>query len=102
MQEIGNVLGSFADEALEFDATTYVTKDDVFRCYKHWAIKKNIPVGTDLAFKRRFLASTQEHRITVDVIRDNGERIHIYRGVKLNAKAKKYIESISNFEQEIF
>ena len=102
MQEIGNVLGSFADEALEFDATTYVTKDDVFRCYKHWAIKKNIPVGTDLAFKRRFLASTQEHRITVDVIRENGERIHIYRGVKLNAKAKKYIESISNFEQEIF
>jgi len=69
---------------------------------KHWAIKKNIPVGTDLAFKRRFLASTQEHRITVDVIRENGERIHIYRGVKLNAKAQKYIESISNFEQEIF
>jgi putative DNA primase/helicase len=102
MQEIGNVIGSFSEDALEFDPNAFVLKDDVFRAYKHWAIKKNIPPGTDLAFKRRFIAATQEHRVTVDMIRENGDRHHIYRGVKLNAKAQKYIDSISNFEQEIF
>ena len=102
MQEIGNVIGSFSEDALEFDPTATTPKDDIFRCYKHWAIKKNIPVGTDLAFKRRFLAATQEHRVTVDMVRENGDRIHVYCGVKLNPKAQKYIESISNFEQEIF
>ena len=102
MQEIGNPMSSFAEDALEFDPTAYVLKDDVFRCYKHWAVNKNIPVGTELAFKRRFLASTQEHKLTADLIRDGGDRQHIYRGVRLNAKAQKYIESIGSFDAEIF
>jgi len=74
----------------------------VFTCYKHWAIKKSIPPGTELAFKRRFLAATQEKRVTTDMIRENGQRNHIYRGVKLNEKAQRYVESISQFESEIF
>jgi putative DNA primase/helicase len=102
MQEIGNPMGSFGEDALEFDASAEVSKDDVFACYKHWALKKSIPVGTELAFKRRFLASTQEKRVTADVVRENGERRHIYRGVKLNEKARRYVESISQFESEIF
>ena len=102
MQEIGNPMGTFAEDALEFDPQEYTPKDDVFNCYKHWALKKSIPVGTELAFKRRFLASTQEHKVTADLIREGGDRQHIYRGVRLNTKAQKYVESISTFESEIF
>ena len=102
MQEIGNPMGTFAEDALEFELTAYASKDDVFRCYKHWALNKSIPPGTELAFKRRFLASTQEHRVKADLIRDNGDRNHIYRGVKLNKKAQRYIESIGSFDTEIF
>jgi hypothetical protein len=103
MQEIGNPMSTFAEDALEFDPAAFVTKDDVFNCYNHWAIKKKMPVGTEMAFKRRFLASTQEHRVTTDLIREAGDRKHIYRGVRLNSKAQKYIETIgSSFDTEIF
>jgi putative DNA primase/helicase len=102
MQELGNPIGTFTEDALVFDPTSHAFKDDVFSCYKHWAIKKGLPPGTELAFKRRFLAATQEHHVVADVDRTGGDRKHIYRGVKLNDKAKKYIDSISNFEQEIF
>jgi P4 family phage/plasmid primase-like protien len=102
MQEIGNPMSTFAEDALEFDPEAYVPKDEVFSCYKHWALKKSIPVGTELAFKRRFLASTQEHRVKADLIRNNGDRQHIYRGVRLNAKAQKYVDTITVFESEIF
>jgi phage/plasmid-associated DNA primase len=102
MQEIGNPMATFAEDALEFEVTASVSKDDVFNCYKHWAIKKSIPPGTELAFKRRFLAATQEKRVTTDTIRENGERNHIYRGVRLNERAQRYVDSISSFESEIF
>lgn len=102
MQEIGNPIATFAEDALEFGPTESVSKDDVFSCYKHWAIKKSIPPGTELAFKRRFLAATQEKRVTTDVVRENGERDHIYRGVRLNDRAQRYVDSISSFESEIF
>ena len=102
MSELGNPIGSFCEDALEFDPTGSVAKDDVFSCYKRWALAKSIPPGTELAFKRRFLAATQEHQIDVDIDRTNGGRIHIYRGVKLNPKAMKYVESIVSFNEEVF
>ena len=102
MQEIGNPMGTFAEDALEFDPLSFVLKDDLFNCYKHWALKKGMAVGTDLAFKRRFLASTQEHRVKADLVRNGGDRQHIYRGVRLNEKAQKYIDSITSFDTEIF
>jgi P4 family phage/plasmid primase-like protien len=102
MAELGNPIGSFVDDALEIDPEAEVNKDHVFACYKHWALKKSIPPGTELAFKRRFLAAIQEHRIVSDSKRVDGNRIHVYRGVKLNEKAQKYVDSISNFEEEIF
>ncbi len=102
MAELGNPIGSFVEDALEIDPVAEVNKDHVFSCYKHWALKKSIPPGTELAFKRRFLAAIQEHRIVSDSKRVDGNRIHVYRGVKLNEKAQKYIDSISNFEEEIF
>lgn len=102
MSELGNPIGSFCDDALEFDPLGSVAKDDVFACFKRWALAKSLPPGTELAFKRRFLAATQEHQIDVDIDRSNGGRIHIYRGVKLNPKAMKYVESIESFNEEVF
>ena len=102
MSELGNPIGSFVEDALEFDPTGTVSKDDVFTCYKRWALAKSLPPGTELAFKRRFLAATQEHKIDVDIDRTNGGRIHIYRGLKLNAKAQKYVDSVESFNEEVF
>ena len=102
MAELGNPIGSFAEDALEFDPRASVSKDEVFACYKHWALKKSIVPGTELAFKRRFLAATQEHRVESALDRTDGNRTHIYRGVKLNEKAQKYVDSIETFDESIF
>ena len=102
MAELGNPIGSFVEDALEFDALGTVSKDDVFTCYKRWALAKSLPPGTELAFKRRFLAATQENRITADVDRSNGNRTHIYRGIRLNPKAQKYVDSVESFNEEVF
>jgi len=48
------------------------------------------------------LAATQEHQIDVDIDRTNGGRVHIYRGIRLNEKAKKYIENIQAFSEDVF
>lgn len=102
MAELGNPIGSFVEEALLFDPDGKVCKDDVFACYKRWAIKKSIVPGTELAFKRRFLAATQEHRIESGLDRTDGNRTHVYRGVRLNEKAQKYVDSIETFDEGAF
>ena len=102
MSELGNPIGSFVGDALEFDPTGQVSKDDVFACYKRWALKKSIPPGTELAFKRRFLAATQEHAIIVDIDRTNGGRTHIYRGIKLNEAAQSYIDTVEPLNEGVF
>jgi hypothetical protein len=100
MEEIGNPIGTFVEETLIFDPDATVPKDDVFMCYSHWAMKKKLSPGTELAFKRRFLAATQEHRIEIGLDRTNGERNHIYRGIRLNDKAQKHINSLESFKEE--
>ena len=102
MSELGNPIGSFVEDALIFEPEATVCKDDVFACYKRWAIKKSIVPGTELAFKRRFLAATQEHRIESGLDRTAGNRTHIYRGVKLNEKAQQYVDSIESFDEGVF
>jgi putative DNA primase/helicase len=102
MEELSNPIGSFVTDVLEFDASAYVDKDDLFACFKHWATKKNLPYGTDLAFKRRFLAATQDKHIVADAIRTGGDRLYVYRGAKLNVKAQKYVDSLGNFKEDIF
>jgi hypothetical protein len=75
----------------------------VFTCFKHWALKKSIPPGTELAFKRRFLAAIQEHFVVSELSRGSGNRVHVYRGIRLNDKAQKYIETVGTFDDgEIF
>jgi len=98
MSEIGNPIGSFIDDALVVDPMGSVAKDDVFTCYKRWALHRSLPPGTELAFKRRFLAAIQEHAVTSDLLREKGERVHIYVGIKLSEKAMKYVESIVSFD----
>lgn len=102
MEELGNPMKPFADEALEFDPLSWVRKEDVFACWKHWALKKSMSPGTEQAFKRRFLAATQEKYVTSDQIQVNGERSQVYKGVKLNDKAQKYLDSVETFNEGIF
>ena len=102
MAEMGNPISTFVEDALIFDPEGEVAKDDVFACFKHWALKKSIPPGTELAFKRRFLAGTQEHHIKSSSTRISGERQHTYQGIRLNEKAQKYLDSIQSFDTEIF
>jgi P4 family phage/plasmid primase-like protien len=102
MTELSNPLLSFVEEALEFTPEGEVDKDDLFNCYKHWAIKKNLHPGTEMSFKRRFAASTQEHHVESYRRRSEGAVQHVYRGVKLKPKAQLYADSVSNFEKEIF
>ena len=102
MSELGNPVGTFISEALIIDPLSTASKDDVFACYKHWSLKKSIPPGTELAFKRRFLAAIQEHRVESVLIRSNGERIHAYSGIRLNEKAQAYVDSIETFNDAIF
>lgn len=93
MAELGNPIGAFVEDALLYDPLGTASKDEVFACYKHWALKKSLSPGTELAFKRRFLAATQEHRVESDLDRTEGKRAHIYRGVRLNEKAQIYINN---------
>jgi P4 family phage/plasmid primase-like protien len=102
MEELGNPMKPFADEALDFDPTHYTTKEDVFACWKHWALKKSMSPGTEQAFKRRFLAATQEQFVKSDQVQIDGQRLQVYFGVKLNDKAQKYIDSIETFDQGVF
>ena len=100
--ELGNPIGTFIDDALEIIPEGEVDKDDLFLVYRHWANKRNIHPGTDLVFKRRFLAAIQEHRVHSETRRDNGSRKYVYTGIRFNQKAQQYVNSVSSFEREIF
>lgn len=102
MAELGNPIGTFVEDALEFDVKGMVRKEDVFACFKHWALKKSMAPGTEQAFKRRFLAATQENYVMAQQIQVNGERSQVYMGIKLNEKAQKYLDSIVTFDEGVF
>jgi P4 family phage/plasmid primase-like protien len=102
MSEIGNPLLVFIDTALDFDPLATTRKEDVFACYKHWALKKSMAPGTEQAFKRRFMAAIQEQFVKSEEIRQNGERVSVYMGVALKPKAQKYIDSIETFDEGVF
>jgi P4 family phage/plasmid primase-like protien len=102
MEELGNPMKPFADDALEFDPKGYARKEDVFACWKHWALKKSMSPGTEQAFKRRFLAATQEKYVTSYQMQINGERSQVYMGVKINDKAQKYLDSVESFNEGVF
>lgn len=102
MAELGNPMQPFTEDALEFDPTGITRKEDVFACWKHWALKKSMSPGTEQAFKRRFLAATQEQFVKSDQVQINGERSQVYLGVKLNEKAQKYLDTTETFNDGVF
>ena len=102
MAELGNPIGTFVEDALEFDPKAFVKKEDVFSAFKHWALKKSMTPGTEQAFKRRFLAATQEQCVKADQMQVQGERMNVYQGIRFNEKAQKYIDSIETFDEGIF
>ena len=102
MSELGNPIGTFVEDALIFDPSASTPKDEVFACFKHWATKKNLPYGTELAFKRRFLAATQENAVQIGLDRTGGNRKHVYHGLRLNDKAQKYINTNVMPEEGVF
>jgi P4 family phage/plasmid primase-like protien len=102
MATLSNPLADFMEDALVFDYQYETSKEEMFACYKHWALKKNINPGTEMSFKRRFLASTQELKVKPYRRRNADGTEHVYIGVKLNTKAQQYVDSISVFENEIF
>jgi putative DNA primase/helicase len=102
MEELSNPIGTFMDDALEFEPNLRVDKDDLFAVFKKWSTAKNLGYGTDLTFKRRFLAATQDKNIRSESTRIGGDRQHWYVGVGLNPKAQKYVDGLGNFKEEIF
>ena len=102
MAELGNPMGTFAEDALEFEPDSMIKKEHVFACWKHWALAKSMSPGTEQAFKRRFLAATQEKYVMSTQMQVNGERSQVYLGVKLNEKAQKYLDSVETFDEGVF
>jgi putative DNA primase/helicase len=102
MEELSNPLKSFIEDVLVFDTAGEVDKDELFAVYKHWAHRKSIHPGTDLSFKKKFLAATQEYRIQSAQIRKNGERHNVYLGARLTDKAQQYVNTLGDFKEEVF
>ena len=55
-----------------------------------------------MSFKRRFMAAAQENRVESYKSRDGGGVTHQYLNVAFKPKAQAYIDSISDFEKEVF
>lgn len=100
MEQLGNPLNSFVEDTFVFDPVSQVKKDDVFLCWKRWAVKRSLPPGSEMSFKRRFLAATQEKRIETGESRADGERVPIYLGIRFNTSAGEYLKSVETFETE--
>ena len=100
MEEMSNPIGSFIEDALEYEKDADVDKDDVFMCYKRWATKHGLTPGNDLSFKRRFLAATQDKGVSSVSTRIDGKRQHKYSGIKLNEKAQAFIDKQTMFDKE--
>jgi P4 family phage/plasmid primase-like protien len=102
MTELSNPLILFMEEAVMFGDEYEVNKDDLFAVFKHWSMKKNFRVGTEMSFKSRFNSNTQDKGVKSVRRRTPDGSEYYYTGVKLKPKAQAYVDSISSFEKEIF
>lgn len=98
MEDLGNPIGSFVEDGIIFDPVGVVRKEDVFTCYKRWAINKSMVPGTEQAFKRRFLAATQENCVVSEVIQVNKQKQNVYQGIRLSEQAQEYLDTVETFE----
>jgi putative DNA primase/helicase len=104
MEELSNPLGSFFDDVLVLDSEGEVCKDDLYHVFKKWSMNKGLHPGTDLTFKRKFLAATGDKPITTAENRANGNRVQVYRGIRLTPKAQQYADSLNDTmeREEVF
>jgi P4 family phage/plasmid primase-like protien len=101
--ELNNPLSEFMTDCIVFERGEHVDKDAVFACYRRWVVKKNLQAGSELSFKRRFIAATQEYGVSTALDRTGGQTRHIYTNMRLTDKAQAFIDSMSEFEaKEIF
>jgi hypothetical protein len=102
MEELSNPLKAFVEDVLEIDPQGTVNKDELFAVFKHWAHKKSIHPGTDLTFKRKFMATMQDKPIETGEVRNGSTRYYVYRGIKLTEKAQNYVNSLGEFTEDVF
>lgn len=102
MEEQSNPIGAFFEETMELDQTSFLDKDDVFMVYKKWAGIQGMHPGTNLTFKRRFLAAIQGQPVEAAVMRNEGDRAYIYRGVRFKKKWKSYVDGLGNYKEDLF
>ena len=102
MEELSNPLKVFIEDVLIMDPQGEVGKDELFAVFKHWAHKKSIHPGTDLSFKQKFMAATQDKPITSAEVRANGERKYLYRGIRFTDKAQHYVNALGDFMEDVF
>jgi putative DNA primase/helicase len=102
MEDLSNPINLFYRDVLIEDPEGTVDKDDLFKVFKKWSQEKGMHPGTDLSFKRKFLAATQDKPISTAVSRVEGRRENVYRGVKLTDKAQGFVNSLSEFNERIF
>jgi hypothetical protein len=48
------------------------------------------------------MAAIQEHGVEAVLERTNGNRVHLYRGVRLNERAQKFVDQQVKFEEDVF
>ena len=102
MEELGNPLVAFIEDTLEFDPDAEVPKEDVFACWKRWAIKRNMIPGNEQSFKKKFNSTVQDRPVETGQDRKNGQRTYVYRGIRLNKRAQDYIDTQVKFEEGVY
>ena len=98
----GNPFLEFMEDTLILEPTASVKKSELYECWKHWAIKKGMPPGTEQAFKRRFAAATQENGIQAQETRVNGQRLNLFAGAKFSERAQRHIDQQVFFEEDVY
>lgn len=102
MEELSNPMKPFVEDALVFDEEGAVQKDELFEVYKHWAQRRSIHPGTEMSFKKKFMAAVQDQPIVNTEIRLDGQRRKVYRGIKFTEKAQQYVNTLGDFREDIF
>lgn len=102
MEEQANPIGAFFEATMELDELSTLEKDDVFAVFKRWAHLKGIHPGTELSFKRRFLAAVQDKPINATTQVIDGERVYVYQGVSFRRKPKAFLDSLGDYKEDLF
>lgn len=96
MEELSNPLGTFIEDTLVLDDKASISKDDLYHVFKRWATARGIHPGTDLTFKRQFLAATSDKPIRITQTSNGESRVRVYQGIRFQERAQQYVDSVNN------